>query len=207
MPTPGDTIETRLISEQQGVQMSTTLYWEVDDLGNAPTIQQAMADLANKYVGAFRSQLSIQWAVTCVLYRNITNPAEAATPTFVTEAGSEVTVGPHPSTNVVRVTRYGIQNDLSKTRRSSIAITGLHKDVSKRGRVESDMELGTLEVFLSSDAIVPAAGWTLTPKIRYDVTPPPAPSRTYEFATVNQATTQGVFRKLSRRSSALCGTS
>lgn len=207
MPTVGDTIETRLISEQQGVQMSTTLFWEVDDIGNSPTIQQAMAELAKQYVDAFRPQLSIQWAITCVLYRNITDPTEAATPTFVTEAGSEITVGPHPSTNVVRVTRYGIQNDLSKTRRSSIALSGLHKDVSKRGRVESDMELGTLEAFLSSDQIVPALGWTITPKIRYDVTPPPAPSRTYEFATVNQAITQGVFRKLARRSSSLCGTS
>jgi len=205
MPAPDDIIETRLISEQQGVQMSTTLYWEVSDVGDNPTIPAAMANLAEQYVDQFRDQLSIQWAITCVLYRNITNPNEAGIPTFVLEAGSDVASGPNPATGVVRVTRYATGVTPIKLIRSSIAISGLTKDQSKAGRVESNMELGTLESFLSNTVLILATGWSLEPAIPQRTQLPPLPPA-YAYLPVSHCITQGVFRKLRSRTSGLCGT-
>jgi len=203
MPSVDDLIQVRFISEQQGVQMQTSLIWQVVDLGTNPSIDVAMASLAAQYVDAFRAQLSIQWAITCVIYDNLTETIEPTFPVFVLEAGSEVTEGPHQTNNVVQVTRYAKKLLGNEIAHGSINIRGLHKNVSKAGRVESDMELGTLEAFLESVQTVPAGGWQLLPMLRYQLTP--APGATYDYAPITRAITQGVFRKLSRRSSSLCG--
>jgi hypothetical protein len=204
MPLVDDIIQTRLIAEQQGIAMSTSLYWKIDDVGNNPSIQGAMQSLAFNFVESFRTQLSDKWRLTCVLYRNITRPQDAGIPTYVDEAGSEDTLPPHPTNNVVRVTRYAATAILPvRIVRSSIAISGLHVGVSRTGRVEQQMELGVLEEFLNNVATFPAGGWQAAPVIPHRRTVlQPLP---IDYAQVRTVITQGTFVKLRRRSTALCG--
>lgn len=206
MPSPGDVLEIRFISEQQGVQMQTTLFWELDSIGGTPpTIPQAMAALAAAYVDTVRAQMSDQWSVTCVIYRNVTDPSEAQVPVFVSEAGTD-TGEPHAANKVVRITRYAPNAGLTEIKRSSISLSGLNVGVSHNGTVRDDMELGTIEAWLKNDVTVPADGWLLTPKIRYNSIAPAVPP-VYEYATVTQCIQQGTFRTLARRNTALCGVS
>jgi len=204
MPSVDDIIELKLISEQQGVQMSTTTYWQIEDLGADGPIQGELLKFATAWVDAYRAQLSVQWAVTCVIFNNVTEVSDPVIPAFTNEAGGELTVGPHPTSNVVCITRYCLALVGGALKHGSIRISGLHKDVSKTGRVESDMELGTLENFLTNSVLLPSGGWQITPLLRYRLTVGPPP--TYDYAPVVRAITQGVFRKLNSRGSTLCGT-
>lgn len=204
MPSIDDIIQLRLRSEQQGVLMQNTLHY-IMETDNSPTVvAAAMTEFATQFVDAFRPQLSIQWALTCILYGNITDDAEADQPAFMTEAGSEVTVGPHPSSQVVNCTRYAVSNIDGTLKHGSIKLSGLHKDVSKTGRVESDMELGTLEAFLRAQVSLLAGAWLMRPVLQYTgiVGPPPV----LDWADVQQVIVQGVFSKLRSRTSSLCAT-
>lgn len=204
MPVVDDIVRFELRSEQQGVAMSNTLHYQIVSLGDEPTVRDAAIDFATQFRDSIASDLSDKWAITCVLFTNETDPTDAQVPAFTNLAGSEAILPPHPSNQVVNVTRYC--NDLSGAlKHGSIKLSGLHTGTSQTGRVAVDLELGTLEPFLLNNVILLTTGWEIAPVLKYLVAL--GPPKVYEYQPVTQVINQGVFRKLRRRSTSLCGSS
>lgn len=202
MPDIGDKVRIKMITEMQGVQMATALYFEVTDLTGGPTIQEILFDTASEWHIAWRSFCSDQFKITCAIWKNYTNPIEPDIPLFVNLAGLEVVDGPHPASTVVWVSRYGVHATSGKLVRSRVALSGLTKNKSIRGRVLDDMEVATVESFFRNDFISVASGFTLKNQVRYrlDVGPP----KTFTQSDLTQAQMQGEFTKLQSRQTNLC---
>lgn len=206
MPATDDIIETKMTFQCQGVQFSNTLYWAIQDLGGNPTISDAVLSIAYQYYGAFQTLCSIDCWLTCVLFRNISNPSEASRPVYANFIGLDAVSPPHPTNQVIRVARYAIRSPDSEVVVSSLAISGITCIHSKRGRLADEGELGTLEQFLKEGQVAPAGGWQIDPVIKVKDTAIVSPP-TYQYPNVQACITHPVFKKLQSRNSVLCGTS
>lgn len=202
MPSIGDKVRIKMITEMQGVQMSTSLYFEVTDLTGGPTIGAIFFDTATEWQGAWKSFVTDQFKITCAIWENFTDPIEPSIPLFVNLPGLEAVDGPHPANTVVWCTRYGVHATTGKLIRSRVAISGLTKNKSIRGRVLDDMEIDTVETFFKTDFISVASGFTLKNQVRYrfDVGPP----KVFALTDLIQAQVQGEFTKLQSRQTNLC---
>lgn len=202
MPSIGDKVSVKLITELQGVPMSTILYFEVDDLTGGPSIQAILFDVATEWQGAWKAAVTDQFQITCAIWENFTDDNEPSIPLFVNLPGLEAVDDPHPANSVVWCSRYGRHATTGKLIRSRVAISGLTKNKSVRGRIRDNMEIGLVEVFFRTNLISVASGFTLKHQVRYrlEVGPP----KVYALAQLEQAQVQGKFTKLQSRQTKLC---
>jgi hypothetical protein len=202
MPAIDDQIRIKMISEMQGVQMSTDLYFTVDDLIGGPTVLAILFDVATEWQSAWKAVVSDQFKITCAIYSNITDQTEPSIPLFVNLPGLEAIENPHPANTVVYCTRYGVHQGNGKLVVGRVAISGITLNHSLRGRVKDDMELSTVETFFKNPLISVASGFTLKQNVRYLFSP--GPPKLYEQSTITQAQMQGEFTKLQSRQTHLC---
>lgn len=204
MPAIDDQIRIKMISELQGVQMSSDLYFSVDDLSGGPSILAILFDVATEWQSAWKAVVSDQFKITCAIYSNLTDQTEPSIPLFVNLPGLETIENPHPANTVVWCTRYGEHQGSGDLVVGRIAISGITMNHSLRGRVKDDMELSNVEAFFKNPLISVASGFTLKQNVRYLFSP--GPPKVYEQSPITQAQMQGEFTKLQSRQTHLCAT-
>lgn len=202
MPAIGDKVKVKIIQEMQGVQMASSLYFEVDDLTGGPTVIDILADVAAFWQIAWRASVSDQFRISCAIWTNYTDPTEPSIPLFLNLAGLDTLSTPHPANTVVWCSRYAIHNVTGKLVRGRVALSGVTHANSRRGRVVDDMELSTIEEFFKEDKISVANGFTLKNQVRYLVSD--GPPKVYDQSSCIQAQMQGEFTKLQSRQTDLC---
>ena len=202
MPAVDDQIKIQVITEMQGVQMSTDLFFTVVDLDGGPTIPNITVDVLARWQAAWQSVCSDQFRISCGVFSNLTDPTEPSIPSFVNLPGLDAINLPHPADQVVWCTRYGRKQGDGTLVHGRVALSGITLNHSRRGRVVDDMELSTVEAFFKNPVTGIINDFTLEPGVRYEFSPGPPP--VYEVSPIEQAVVQGVFSKLASRRTNLC---
>lgn len=204
MPQQGDTIKTVIVQELDGVQLSNTLYWRVDDLGADPTTAVGLNDVLVEYVSIIQSQVASAWSVVCGIYENMTRN-EAKQIVFVSLPGIGVT-DCHPQDQVVRVNRYCQKSAPlpAGVGRGAFNQSGVLESLSTKGRVNNMTAFQGLQNFLRVQQVF-GANWTLGPQLR--LTQSVGPPKVYQFNDVTQAQPAGRLFKLGSRKTVLCALS
>jgi len=208
MPSVDDIVEYRCIHEMDGVQGTFTFWNKILDLGNSPSITDAVNAWALAFVSQMDVMLSLRWALTCVIYRNITDPSEPEIPVINTFPGLDFTESPHPSDLVMWTTRYARRADGGKLIVGRWSLNGFVLPASVRGRIDRDLTLTNIEAFQRDVTTHPAGGWQHEPHQEYTFTPgspgPPVVPPVMEHSPVLEASCRTRVRKLNSRSTGLC---
>jgi len=202
-PIVDDIIEIGLVSELDGVQMSNTLYFEIDSVGTDPTVFVGLGDIMDAYVTAIAPTLSNQWKLVCGIYDNITNP-EGKTLKFDTQPGTGVG-DCHPQKQVVRFNRYANQTDFLKIHRGSFSQSGTLESLSTRGRLNDKSVFAAMITFLNTSTLLGGDRWTVDPNLRWNSGTIPVP--VYEFDPVIVTQLSGRLLTLNSRKTNLCAVS
>jgi hypothetical protein len=203
MPSVSDVIQTNIITELNGVQMSSVLYWEVDGLGDDDPVLTNLTKLATAYAAVVQDITTTTWAVSCITYFNMTS-TEPKVVLPVTIAGLDATDS-HPQSQVIRVNRWGLHIPDGKIRSGAHYLSGIPEAFSTVGRVNDIVEFAGLENFLSDTLILSDDGWTLTPQLL--ITPDSVGAPTVKaFVLCTEAQTNPTFTVLRSRKTRLCGT-
>ena len=202
MAAVNDIISATIITQQGGVQMSNALYFEIDDLGNDPSLGEAALDILNAYTDSIKAQCSSSWASTCIVLENISNDEGR---TIVQNTTSGTGAGPaHGPDQVLRMNQYAGQPDFLKVHRGAFNQSGIMNSLSTRGRWNDLTAFGLLRTFLhSTTAMTP--NWHIQPYLRWKANPGPFTPYSYTPTTDVQASSRCF--KLGSRKSRLCGTS
>lgn len=200
MPNVNDIVSIDFIQEYDGVQMSNRTYWEVDSLGNEPTVPQALDDIVGQFHVAFQDRCSDQWAIVCAIYRNITS-VETKAVLFTTLAGADITQG-HPQDQVLRFNEYARREDNGNIARGAFNLSGTTEQQSVRGRTSSIFPYDVQKSFLSSVLVTAGPGWQLQPMLRIVQVQGNPPVYRYDPILFVQESTR--FFKLGKRKTNLC---
>lgn len=203
MPSLTDVVKVTLVQELDGVQMSNTTFWRVDDLGSNPTNAAALLDIMQEYHSVINAALSPFWVLVCGIMENM-SAIEAKTIVFTNLVGTALS-GSHPQDQVVRLNRYTVQdNGESDTARiSAFNQSGVAEEFSTRGRVNDTAEFLAIRNFLRTQQIF-GTEWTITPMSRNREQK--LPPFTYAFNVVQQCLLNPTFLKLRSRKTNLCAT-
>lgn len=199
-PIVDDIISIGLISELDGVQMSNTLYFEIDSVGTDPTVFVGLGDVMDKYVDVIKLTLSNQWKLVCGIYENITNP-EGKTLKFATLPGTGVG-DCHPQKQVVRFNRYANQEDFLKIHRGSFSQSGVLESLSTRGRLNDLSVFDAMRSFLKTTTLLGVDRWTVQPNLRWNSGTVPVPI--YEYDPIIDVKESGRLLTLNSRKTVLC---
>lgn len=202
MPVATDVVRTNIITELSGVAMNSTLFWEVEDVGNDDPVDTNLTKLATAYRDAVTAAVSTGWAVTCITYFN-ESMVEPKVVLPITLAGTGIGDS-HPQHAVVRMNRYGLFTGDQTTRRGAHNLSGVIESLSSNGRINDMSEFVNLEAFLANTLILPTGGWTLAPQIQ--ITPDPLFPLVQQFILASEAQANATFQVLSSRKTKLCGT-
>lgn len=202
MPLVADKIRVNLITELSGVAMNSTLYFEIEDLGDDDPVVTNLAKLATAYHAVVEDVCTTQWAVTCITYFNetTTEPKEVLP---ITLAGAVITDA-HPQASVVRYNRYGLYTGDGTTRRGAHNLSGVAEAFSTSGRLNDATEFLALGVLLSSPIVLADGGWHLVNQLK--ITPDPTFPLIKDFILSTKCQPNGVFQVLASRKTRLCGT-
>jgi hypothetical protein len=202
MAAVNDVIQATLITEQGGVQMSNTVYFEIDNLGSDPPLGEAALDILTSYGDTAKIYCAASWRVACIVMENMTTPEGR---TIVQNTISGVAIGAaHGPDQVLRINQYANQADFLKIHRGWFNQSGIEHALSKRGRWNHTTDFSTLISWFSSTVVL-GSNWTLTPNLRWQLTPGPPP--TYAYTPVIRADYSARCFKLGSRKSSLCGAS
>jgi len=165
MPSVGDTIRIKIISEQQGVSMTNLLFFEVDDLGTDGPVVDQLNDFGVQFLAAITAQMATTWAITCLIYSNIF-AAEAKAAVFTNLPGTSGNT-PHPPHLVARFNQYA--NDVPQTaqKTGAFSLSGTHITSSNKGRVAVMTNWDAFAAFLKGPITLDTDGWQLTPQLRW----------------------------------------
>ncbi len=165
MPSVGDTIRIKMITEQQGVSMTNLLYFEIDDLGTDGPIRDQLDSFGDQFIASITSQMATSWALTCLIYRNIF-AVEAQVPQFTTKPGTSIN-NPHPPHQVIRFNQYA--NDVPQTagKHGAFNLSGTHVTASNKGRVAVAANWDAFIVFLKGPLTLDTDGWVITPQLKW----------------------------------------
>ncbi|GAI67281.1 unnamed protein product [marine sediment metagenome] len=189
-----------LVQELDGVQLSNTVYFQIDDLGLDPALSVGLGDIMTKYYQSVLTFCSNKWKLVCGVYENMSN-TEAKITVFTTDIGSG-TGDSHPQDQVFRFNRYAQKLSTDPIHRGAFNQSGVEEEWSEEGRVSQVSTFNTLRAFLRDQQIMPGPNWTIDPQLRSELTPPPNP--TYEYNNVMQAELSSRVFKLARRKTSLC---
>lgn len=202
MASVGDFIKATLVTEQGGVQMSNSVYFEIDDLGNDPPLGEAALDILESYADAVKISCSSSWRVACIIMENMTTPEGR---TIVQQSINGTGIGiAHGPDQVLRVNQYAGQADFLKVHRGAFNQSGVLAALSNRGRWNQTTAFPTIVTWLSATQVF-TPNWTVTPCLRWQLTPGPPP--TYAITPIIWAEYSARCFKLGSRKSSLCGTS
>lgn len=165
MPSVGDTIRIKIVSEQQGVSMTNLLYFEIDDLGTDGPIVDQLNDFGVQLLASITAQMATSWAITCLIYTNIF-AAEAKAAVFTSLVGTAINT-PHAPHIVARFNQYA--NDVPETsqKTGAFSLSGTQITASNKGRIASMSNWDAFNVFLKGPITLDTDGWTLTPQLRW----------------------------------------
>lgn len=191
----GDKISVNLITEQAGVAMVNTLYYDVVDATLATTLEAALLEIATAFNTALGTARSSSAVLTCATWTNL-NGNDPFTQTFfnLPGAGSAAAL---PTESSVRVRRYATPG--ARVNVGAIYVAGVVESLVQRGRLVADGTLGTIASFLENNIFL-AAGPQLSNGFWVDTTTP-SPA----FVFTDAAHTVSRIRTLERRQSKLCG--
>jgi len=203
MPVASDIIRTTILQELDGVQVSNDMYWQVDAVGDNPSLENGLIDVMNTYYDAVKAFMSDEWKIVCGIYENITNP-EGKAVTFGTLVGLSATDS-HPQDQVLRLNSYGQTGPSNPLHRNAFNQTGIIESLSTDGRINNMATIESLRLYLTLQQIMPGPSWTLDPQVRWQDTP--GPPATYMFANVVTSNFSARLFKLRSRKTRLCAVS
>ncbi len=165
MPSVGDTIRIKIVSEMQGVSMTNLLYYEIDDLGTDAAVREQLIDFGDQFIAAVASNLATDWSITCLIYKNVF-ASEAQTVVFANLPGTG-TGNPHPAHVVARFNQYA--NDVPETdgKHGAFNLSGAVVSKSNKGRIASAADWLSFEVFLNAQLTLDTDGWQITPQLKW----------------------------------------
>ncbi len=203
MPEVNDIVDTTIVSELSGVQMSTRLLWKVDDLGAEDSIFDNISKIAIQFAASVEAYVSSAWGVTCITYQNLSRIEEKVVAPIIANGISIVDAHPQNQTLVIR--RWGQYIPDGKFRNGRIMLSGVTEDFSTRGRFNDMSEASLIEAMLGEIVILLAGGWTITPML--EITPDWVNfPENQAFVICSQAEMNPVFSVLTGRRTKLCGT-
>lgn len=203
MPVNNDIIQIQFVQEYENVQMSNTVYWQIDDVGVDPAITVGLQDIMDAYVAAVAPFLSSFWKLVCGIYENITNP-EGEFVIFATSPGTGSGEG-HPQKQVLRLNRYATEPDFLKMHRGSFSQSGTIESQSTRGRVNNLPLYADFKDLLTVNRLLGGDRWSIQPHLRSNMGTPAAPN--FRYDVVNHTQFSGRLLTLSSRKTDLCATS
>lgn len=197
-----DQLSYTIITELDGVQMSNTRYFEIDAIGDDPLPVSMLNDIVNHYYDAIKDHCNDGWKVVCARLKNHTQ-VEQESVIFVTLPGLSA-VDAHPQHQVLRFNMYAQVQPANFMVRGAFNQSGIIESISLRGRVLVPADFDDLVTHLNNPSSYGGTGWEVSTLIRYNGTPPPAPSFTEEFANVNQVQVNTSFKTLKSRKTKFC---
>jgi len=165
MPSVGDTIQIKLVTEMQGVAMTNLLYFEIDDLGTNASVRTQIEDFGDQFLAAVGAQMATSWALTCIIYKNIF-AAEAQTLVPMNLVGTAATSA-HPAHIVARFNQYA--NDVPETsqKTGAFSLSGTEVAASNKGRIAVMSNFVAFEDFLMGPLTLDTDGWEMTPQLKW----------------------------------------
>ena len=203
MAIANDKFSVSIISEMDGVQMSNKLYFEIDDIGDDPTVDQALQDFLDAYHATVDDITTSLWKVVCGVWDNLTTP-EGQHVVFDTLPGLSANTG-HPQFHVARINRYAKNVAGDAIKRGAFNQSGVEEAQSVRGRWTNPAIFDPLQTFLGGTSILGGTGWTIQPYLRWTLIVGPPP--TYELVPIRHQIVDNVVRTLRSRKTQLCATS
>lgn len=200
MPSVADIIHITILQEIDGVQMSNDMFWQVDDLGDDPSIADGLVDVMTAYYDVVKAFMSDKWSSVCGIYENVTNP-EGKHIQFLTQTGLSAT-DCHPQDQVLRLNSYGGLGGLNPVHRNGFNQSGVIESLSTDGRINNMATIVPLSTFLTAQQVMPGPSWTLDPQVRWESAPGPPPVHT--FANVDTSVFSARLFKLGTRKTKLC---
>lgn len=198
--TVGDILKLTLISELDGVQMSNTIYWEIDDLGIDESLGAGLARLMISYMDQIRTELSDKYMLVCGILVNLTNDRKATD--FTTSNGTDINDS-HPQDQVLRLNRYSrLSPGGDKVRRGAFNQSGVSEPHSIRGRWTDITKFDLLTIWLTSTVLILGTGWTLSAKLKSTLAI--GPPRTFQFLDSTSCQASSRVFKLGTRKTRLC---
>lgn len=197
-----DFVRMTFVQELEGVQISNTAYFKIDDLGNEPIPTVSLIDTIGVYHDAIKATTGPAWSIVCGIYENLSR-FEGKALSFVTLPGEGIG-DTHPSDQVVRMNQYAVGvAPPPEVRRGAWNQAGILESLSTSGRVNDMSAFTAFRAFLDTQFTLIGPGWTMTPQLRYQPTPSPPP-RTYAFAPMALNQLSSRFFKLGSRKTTLC---
>ncbi len=194
-----------IITELDGVQMTNVLYFEIDDIGDDPSIQSMIADILNAYHFSISLRTNVLWKVVCGKFENITTP-EAKVIQFLTLPGLD-TLDCHPQHQVLRFNKHGQQQPENIIHRGAFNQSGVSESYSLRGLLNNTADFSALEQFLHLPGNFGGTGWTCSALIRWNDPQPPLFETDYKYDVVRKVQVHSQFKTLRSRKTVLCAVS
>lgn len=202
MPVVDDIVSFHVLTEMGGVQMSNKTYWQIDDLGDTPSLKDSVFDFLVAYHATVDDICSTAWRVVCGIYENITAD-EGKIVVFNTLAGLSLNTG-HAQFQVFRVNRYAQTLAMDAIKRSSFSQSGVEEAQSVRGRMPDPTIFIPLLTFLNGSTILGGTGWTIQAFQRWNTAV--LPLRVYEYTPVRHQQMSPGIKTIRSRKTKLCGT-
>lgn len=165
MPSVGDTIRIKIVSEQQGVSMTNLLFFEVDDLGTDRSKNIQLNDFGAQLIASITAQMATSWAITCLIYSNVFASEDKAA-VFTTLPGTSG-VNPHAPHIVARFNQYALDVPLTALKVGAFSLSGTHVTSSNKGRISVMANWDAFAAFLKGPITLDTDGWQLTPQLRW----------------------------------------
>lgn len=202
MPALSDILRINVITELDGVSMSNTLFYQVDDLGDDDPVSTNLPKIATQFAAACEDITTTDWKIACLTYFNETT-TEPKVVLPITIAGLFVGDA-HPQHQVVRFNRYGAYITDQTNRRGALNLTGVPEALSSSGRLNDMAEFAAMELFLTTPLILIDDGWTLSNMLRF--TPDSGFPLVQDYLALTQCQAQGALQVLGSRKTKLCAT-
>lgn len=197
-----DQLSYEIITELDGVQMSNTRYFEIDDIGDDPAPASMLTDIVNDYYDAIKVFCAPEWKIVCAKLHNHTQ-VEADTVIFVTLPGTGVGDS-HPQHQVLRFNIYAQVQPANFMVRGAFNQSGILETKSLRGRLGQPADMDPLVQHLGVPGAFGGTGWAVSTLVRYNGTPPNPPTFTEEFANVRKVQVNTQFKTLRSRKTKFC---
>ncbi len=202
MAVTDDQLSYELITELDGVQMSNTRYFEIDDIGDDPTPASMLNDIVNHYYDSIKIMCGAAWKIVCANLHNHTQ-VTGDTTIFVTLLG----MGPgdtHPQHQVVRHNIYAQEQPANIIHRGAFNQSGIIETKSFRDRVGDPSDYDALNQHLFVPGNFGGTGWAVSTLVRYNAEPDPLQPFIEAFANVRKVNLNTQFKTLRSRKTKLC---
>lgn len=198
-----DRMAVTILTELDGVAMQNTRYFEIDALGTEPTNAASLLEIVTGYHDSIKAYCFTGWKIVCATLENLTTP-EGKTVIFVTLAGMSI-VDSHPQHQVLRFNIAAQQQPENIMHYGAFNQSGIIESKSNRGRVAVPDDFNPLVQWLGLDMGLGGTGWSVSPLLRFNATPPSPPNPfTEDFDVIQKVQVNTEFKTLRSRKTVLC---